>query len=132
MKKVFFVLVVVFGLTLSVKAQYAEIANVRVSTSNGTYERSKVSVTYCLTSEGMKAVYENGKNVNVNITATYPINQLLKTTERSDTFYPNDNGNGRRRNAQMIEFECIDHETAIRLERNGVSTSDFSIRSSVR
>ncbi len=132
MKKVFLALVVVFGLTLSVKAQYAEITNVRVSTSNGSYERSKVTVTYCLTSEGMKAVYENGKNVNVNITAAYPINQLLKTTERSDTFYPNDNGNGRRRNAQMVEFECIDHETAKRLERNGVSTSDFSIRSSIR
>lgn len=132
MKKVFFVLTIFFGLTLSVKAQYAEITNVRVSISNGTYERSKVTVTYCLTSEGMKAVYENGKYVNVNITATYPINQSLKTTERSDTFYPVDNGNGRRRNAQMIEFECIDHETAIRLERNGVSTSDFSIRSSVR
>ncbi len=132
MKKAFFAIVIIIGLSLSAKAQYAEVYNVRVSTSNGSFERSNVTVTYRLTSEGMKAVYENGKDVYVNITATYPINQLLKITERSDTFYPIDNGNGRRRDAQMIEFECIDHETALRLERNGVSTSDFSIRSSVR
>ena len=132
MKKAFFALIIIIGFSFSAKAQYAEIYNVSVSTSNGSYERSKVIVTYCLTSDGMRAVYENGKDVYVNITATYPINQSLKTTERSDTFYPIDNGNGRRRNAQMIEFECIDHETALRLERNGVSMSDFSIRSSVR
>lgn len=132
MKKLIVLLFALIGFTIYANAQYANITDVSVITSNGTFERSKVCVYYGLTSDGMKAVYDYNKDLKITISANYPINQFLKQTEKSDTFYPVDNGNGRRKNGWMLEFECIDHETARNLQKNGVSTSDFSISTSIR
>ena len=128
MKKLFFLLFVLFGVMFSANAQMAYITSVDVITSNGTFERSKVYVKYALTSEGMKEVYENHRDLEIIVSADITVSPFLQSATRSDYFYPVDNGNGRRKDGHLLEFECVDHDAALRLSDKGVSSSEFSIR----
>lgn len=114
------------------KAQLAEITSVNVVTQNGTFERSEVYVNYQLTNEGMREVYDNGRDLVITISADYTVRPFLDSSERSDTFYPVDNGNGRRKNGHTIQFHCVDHESAVKLSNAGLSTSDFRISTRLR
>ena len=132
MRKFVFLIIAVFGMAVCAKAQLAQITRVQVNTQNGTFESNTVHVFYQLTPEGMREVYDNGRDLEITISADYTVRPFLISGESYDTFYPVDNGNGRRKNGHLIEFKCVDHETAVKLRNNGLTTSDFRLSTRLR
>ena len=127
-------MILLFGISSFMCAQYVTITRAEVITQNGTFQRKKVVVYIKLTSEGVKEFYNNNSKIKFKVTADWGISQLLTQSERKDTFYPTyvsgGSSNGKA-NAQTMEFECIDYETALKLKERGVSGSDFYIESYV-
>ena len=127
-------MILLFGISSFMCAQYVTIINAEVITQNGTFQRKNVVVFIKLTSEGIKEFYNNNSKIKFKVTADWGISQLLTQSERKGTFYPTyfsgGSSNGKA-NAQTIVFECIDYETALKLKERGVSGSDFYIESYV-
>lgn len=129
MKKLYFLLVLALCVSVNVKAQDIVISDAKVITANGTMPRKKVVVYVRLTDSGMQKVYDENKTLQYNISANWEISAYLKSSTKSNTFYPVVNYGTRRRNGETLEFDCVDYDAAQRLKERGVSANDFTISS---
>ena len=132
MKKILVILLCVFGFCACLSAQDIRISNAKVITKNGSYQRKKISITVTLTSEGMRKVYDEGEKISYQIEADWSISAYLKKNPIENTFYPIVNSGARMKNAEIVEFECVDYDAVERIAKRGVSVDDFTISSTVR
>ena len=134
MKKTLLAIILLLGISSFTYAQYVSITRVEISTKNGTRPRKEVIVYLKLTSDGFTEFYNNDNKIKFKVTADWGISPLLTESSKKDTFYPTyfAGGSDGRANAQTMIFECVDYETALKLQERGVSSSDFYIESYVQ
>lgn len=135
MKKFLLATILLFSMSSFLCAQYVNITGAKVITQNGTHQRQKVVVYIKLTSDGLKAYYNNGSDIKCKVTADWSISPLLTQGSQTISFYPtfmNGGSSNGKANGATIEFECVNHEAALKLKEKGVSGSDFYIESYIK